>query len=102
MLSSRGEEGILFLRLWPPSKRRGWGQDHRRRSLRAALGLTPPAFAPRASGARSWEQHITLHSPAQLNQEAKQPGSYIPGALCLQFICSEGAVGLAAAPVAFG
>ena len=48
------------------------------------------------------EQHITLHSPAQLNQEAKQPGSYIPGALCLQFICSKGAVGLAAALVAFG
>ena len=68
-----GEEGILFLRLWSPSKRKGWGQDHGRRSLRAALGLTPPAFAPKASGSRSCEQHITLHSPAQQSREAKRP-----------------------------
>lgn len=71
------------------------------RGLRAALGLTPPAFAP-ASGSCSLRAAHHLAQPGTQSWEAKWPGSYIPGALCLQFICFDDAVGLAAAPVAFG
>lgn len=92
MLSSSGEKEIPFVRLWPLSKRRGWGGIHRARSLRAAWDLTPPAFAPQASASRSCEQQITLHSLGRLNREAKRPGSQIlrpSPCVCRSFVRRE-------------
>lgn len=42
-----------------------------------------------------------LAQPGTPELGSQGPGSYIPGALCLQFICFDSAVGLAAAPVAW-
>ena len=59
------------------------------------LHRKPQGHGPASSTSPCTARHNRVGKP-------NGPGSYIPGALCLQFICFERVMGLAAAPVAFG